>query len=448
MQAKLLKIIIPVFLIGLVAAGWLSTIGAATSGVISRMTIMQMAAQSYEDGLYQQSILQYKEALKLGVGIDAYQSIHTVYEAYYKEEHNDSTYKKYLNDMTEAYRAYPKEVEFWEQAYRLYEEAKDDKGIWELAKEATKAKVVVEPLIEAQARLSLVTESVSDAYTEVLPDSTNLFRADSGDSESIILSDGSAYMAGYSVMGMPGDDGSYIYVGEYGCRLHDVEDIDRARYDDLTITAAGKYDPATDLVPVQGTDDKWRYLVAHEKHLLDGSYDEAGVYVSGYAAVRQANHWYIIDAVGDQIVGPFEDIKVYPGDGSWLMGGVAMFAKQDGRYAIYDASFNRVGNFTADDIDLAHDGAIAFKSGEKWGYVDFDGTILVEPTFKGAKSFSFGKAAICEEGNRQWGFVDESFTPVTKVEFYEGEYFTNPANALVKNSEDSYVFIGYTYAGK
>ena len=82
----------------------------------------------------------------------------------------------------------------------------------------------------------------------------------------------------------------------------------------------------------------------------------------------------LIDDTGKTVSDNYEDMKLdlY---GSYVQGGVIL-AKKDGAYHIYDLEENQIGDFSCDDMDICIDGGlIAFKQGDKWGYVDVEGTL-------------------------------------------------------------------------
>ena len=85
----------------------------------------------------------------------------------------------------------------------------------------------------------------------------------------------------------------------------------------------------------------------------------------------QGEKWFLIDDTGKTVSDNYEDMKLdlY---GSYVQGGVIL-AKKDGAYHIYDLEENQIGDFSCDGMDICIDGGlIAFKQGDKWGYVDVE----------------------------------------------------------------------------
>lgn len=67
----------------------------------------------------------------------------------------------------------------------------------------------------------------------------------------------------------------------------------------------------------------------------------------------------------------------------------------DGKYSLYDDSLNKVSDFEAEDMGIpTADNKIAFCQSGKWGYIDTQGKVLIEPAYDGALSFSNGLAGV------------------------------------------------------
>jgi hypothetical protein len=64
----------------------------------------------------------------------------------------------------------------------------------------------------------------------------------------------------------------------------------------------------------------------------------------------------------------------------------------------------------------------AYKSGEKWGYKRPDGSVVIEPRFDSAGSFSEGLARVRE--GELWGFVDPSGNYVIEAQFEQARHFS------------------------
>ena len=76
----------------------------------------------------------------------------------------------------------------------------------------------------------------------------------------------------------------------------------------------------------------------------------------------------------------------------------------------------------------------------KYGYIGTTGTMVIEPTFAAADSFSEGLAAAQGEGG--YGYIDKTGTFVIEPQFYWGYRFSE-GRAVVSVLEDGVELRGY-----
>ena len=77
-----------------------------------------------------------------------------------------------------------------------------------------------------------------------------------------------------------------------------------------------------------------------------------------------------------------------------------------------------------DDAEPFYEGLAAVKLGEKWGYVDQRGTLVIPPQFAMAGRFSDGRAAVIRPRDVRWpmrvGHIDTAGKVIVKPEFFGG----------------------------
>ena len=172
------------------------------------------------------------------------------------------------------------------------------------------------------------------------------------------------------------------------------------------------------------------YNLAGEK--VFGEYLFAGRFFDNLAAVQTAEGWQVIDNTG-KVVSPqsYEDIKL--GLSYECCPGGIIFAKENGKYKMFDKSMNRVGSAEFDDCDafLSADWLAAVKAGEKWGFVSSKGETVIEPKYDTAKSFSNGLAAVTE--GEACSFINVNDEKIITGTFLEGGYFSAAGKCLVRN---------------
>ncbi|MBE6640912.1 MAG: hypothetical protein E7619_04925 [Ruminococcaceae bacterium] len=163
---------------------------------------------------------------------------------------------------------------------------------------------------------------------------------------------------------------------------------------------------------------------------LFGSYDYAGTFSGGLAAVKEGDRWYVIDSSGNKVgEKSFEEIKVDE-KGVAFRNGVA-FAKENGKYFLIDTSANRVGNGEWADVDCFNSNQpAAVSNGQKWGFIDTAGNVVLDYSYGQARSFSNGFAAVAEDG--KWGYVIiEDYSLKIDYQFVDAKDFSASGTVYV-----------------
>ena len=108
-----------------------------------------------------------------------------------------------------------------------------------------------------------------------------------------------------------------------------------------------------------------------------------------------------------------------------------MFVKLEG-----DVNFKMINSqdlsdigFECEDADLFFGEAAAFCKGGKYGFVNDDGSVFIEPEYEGAKSFSNGYAAVKKSG--KWGFINRYGDIVVEPVYEEALYMDSNGSAFV-----------------
>jgi len=176
--------------------------------------------------------------------------------------------------------------------------------------------------------------------------------------------------------------------------------------------------------------------------LAFGNYLYAGRFRNNIAAVEDESGWKLIDPsqkyLSDTV---FEDIKLNK-LGDCAAHGI-IFAKINNKYKMYDAKIAPIASFECDDADLFFtDEWAAFKSGDKWGFVDKDGKVQIEPQYEEARSFSNGLAGVKVDG--KWSFINNKNVVVINDQFDDVDYF-NPAGICFVKRENYWSTISLYY---
>ena len=83
-----------------------------------------------------------------------------------------------------------------------------------------------------------------------------------------------------------------------------------------------------------------------------------------------------------------------------------------------------------DDARAFIDDLTAFKSGDKWGFVNSKGDIVIKAQYEDAKAFSKGIAGV--KMNGAWNFINESNKVVIEGNYEEAGYLCDNGKCFVK----------------
>lgn len=160
-------------------------------------------------------------------------------------------------------------------------------------------------------------------------------------------------------------------------------------------------------------------------------YDYLSTSSNGVLAAKKGEKWALMSNTGDMISDYiYEDILIDPDQGSCIRNGV-IFAKQNGKYIMLDALGQRIGTETFDEAKMfAGSQPAAIRIGDKWGFVNSDGTLNGGVKYDEIESFSLGLYAAEENG--KWGYKEPSGEFVIEPQYDECRPFTENGVARVR----------------
>ncbi|MDE5770525.1 MAG: WG repeat-containing protein, partial [Ruminococcus sp.] len=337
--------------------------------------------------------------------------------------------KFYINNILETREALPEETLYWLKAINFYKEKNDYSSAYNMVKKARRNEIKNDELDSVYLELRYMTKTDYHKYDDYKTTYQYISAHDSNGWQVIGGNGNIVSSEFYSFIGLINDDGVGIYTNSIDTRLVDKYGVTRARFD-FDADDAGIYDSETRYTPVC-INGKWKYVDLNGEFLPD-EYEKAGCFKNGKAAVKKDNKWFLIDKNGNQVSDNYEEIKLdfY---GSYLQGNV-IIAKNNGRCSIYDTSFKEIGNFSCENIDAClNNGWIAYEENGKWGFVNTNGEIVVEPSYQCAKSFSNGMAAVYN--GTKWGFINEQNQLVIDYQFINADYFNSGNYCMVSVEE-------------
>ncbi len=418
--------LITVMLIVLMALGWTSALLAPRNKEQEEINSHIIQAEDYIDRqLYQKAIEEYDAALAVrndehiwGLKLDAYKSLY---------EWNDiDFYKGYLQAATTGAKLFPLNVDFQIRLADLYIKKEDYTSAFKSLSDAVAAGNKDEHVAKYLFDVTYAFKVQKALYNDYRS-YCNEFYTVSRKKDNIYYLKASDYTYDYnklySFAGPIGEDGIRLIKNELGTYIIDAKNV---------IQGIIKFEPedcgvyADGLIPIK-QDGKYSYYDILGDIQFDGAtFDYAGTFTNGTAAVCVDKKWKIINKDGNPIDDKvFDDIVLFS-DGTYTRKDVKLF-KYDGKYHLTVKGEDR-GSFDGADI-LTDDGLIAVCVNGKWGYVDFEGEMKIEPQFMLARSFSNGLAAVFN--GESWGFINKDGQLAIAYQFLDVDYFDKNRNCMV-----------------
>ncbi|MBE5944450.1 MAG: WG repeat-containing protein [Lachnospiraceae bacterium] len=166
-----------------------------------------------------------------------------------------------------------------------------------------------------------------------------------------------------------------------------------------------------------------------DQNFICGGYEEVSSMGNGYAAVKTNGKWQMINSSGEPITDElYEDIKI---DDRGVAFRGCYFGKVEGFYYMYDENGERIVEQPFQDAKVFQDteGYAAILLYNKWGFVNLEGEIVIEPEYDDARSFRKELAAVKIDG--MWGYIDYEQNLVIDNIYTDARDFNDSGNAMV-----------------
>lgn len=412
----------------LIVIGW----GAAVIDLVGGeseeyLNHIALAEDYYARGLYQKAATEYESALKLEDSEEIWQKLLDAYQARYEEDLE--IYEYYLPAAESAVLYYPENIDFLLTLAHLHLDEDAYIAAYKCLNTAIENGLEDERVTNLKMQVAYSYDILWGEYTAYETCVNGYYAVKRYGAWDYMSEDGSEEgLSGLVYAGPVGQDNVRVCTNKDRTILTDTDKIVQGIVH-TTIEKAGVYSEG--LVPVM-VENKYAYydLLGDKKF---GSYDFAGTFVDGKAAVAVGQKWYIIDTEGNQVSSVTYEQIVINLDGTYCKNDI-MIAKEKGKYYMYDMEGNKVGSFVADDVDVVtEDGYVAFCKNGKWGFADLNGEEVIKPTYEGAKSFSNGLAAVYN--GDKWGFINEDELLVIAYRFIDADYFNAEGKCMVCTEE-------------
>ncbi|NLE30363.1 MAG: WG repeat-containing protein [Phycisphaerae bacterium] len=205
------------------------------------------------------------------------------------------------------------------------------------------------------------------------------------------------------------------------------------------------------MAPVR-SDDRWGFINEQGKMVISPRFDQAGRFNDGLARVKVDGKWGYVDQQGQLAIRPQYDWAGDFKDGNARVktGGIFSakwtFIDKQGNYlqatpgeqqrdtgAAEERGGRTARRTNYDEAGDFSEGMAPVKVGGitgKWGFIDKQGNLVINPRYESVGEFSNGLAAVEVDG--RWGYIDKKGSSVIKPQFGQAGKFSDEGLARVK----------------
>lgn len=437
-QLNKTRIFTTIVLFILIGCGWAASIygfgGASIAKENAEYNSHIADARDYtERGLYQLAISEYEKAISLKDSEEIRTTLLDVYQLRYEEDKD--ILDDYVKAALDAADHFSKNQSFYIKAITL---SVDNGSYYQANKyvgKAFEAGLDSEELRKLALSVTYGFETNWNSFTMIRPYSNNYYAVQNGEMWGYVTATGSS-------TSNKGVDKAFS-VGDEGKRLQTVDervvliDANKVIYGIFSVVpeSAGVLSEGKICIKVDGSYGYYNELGDY----LFGTYEKAGAFKDGTAPVESEDGMFFIDTEGNKTNDLIYKDVVMNGNGVWNVRG-HMLADAGNGYQIYDAEFNTIEGFIAEDVDiLTEDGIFAFKKDGKWGFANLNGEVIIEPKFENAMSFSNGLAAV--SNGEKWGFVNAEGQLGIDYQFMAADYFNDASSCFVETETNNWQLI-------
>lgn len=428
-------------------------IGQSLMGKTSQYEKLLTEARSLaEQELCSKSIAKYNEAIMVKDTLDVRLEMIDVYEKGIDIGEFTNTYDV-MTAVTTIVDTYRQEPRAYEEACEMFLKYDKYEDCAKVLMQARDLYVTSDKIEEYRGQVRYQYTKYFAMYTEVLPvfngiytvkaDNAYTFLSDEGSPnfdgafiEASSFSEGYAYVKGAHP---DGTDRSFIINkdGERQAYLNGVE----------TSSGVGRAKDAEGndvLLLACKVGDKYKYFDVNGTEVF-GDYAFAGRFRNNVAAVMVSEgNWQLINGAGNSITDTtFSDVVLNEFDECAAKGFI--IAKAGNKYHIYNLKAEQIGDFGCDGAKAFVDEYAAFRNGELWGFVDTQGTVVIQPQYEDAKSFSNSMGAV--KTSEGWVFINPKNEIVIQETFEDVDYLNDKGICFVK-SDGYWSYLKMYYTGK
>lgn len=437
---KKIKVITSILLVALIAVGWGIKIKSITNNTSIYNESIKNGDYFLEDKLYQKAIDEYKTALSIKESVDIRNKYLDSYSLGYADE--VVTSGAYLNALEATCKIYPRYANYWEWIIEVCIDTNQYEKAYSYYKKSVNSGAKSEKLTELGDTVQYSYTLKNRTYTKKYRNSEGLYTVYKENKWGVMDASGEwKYECEYNFASPASKNGEVILTTDKDTReLKGSGIVQNYIKEEINSCKA----PVGDIALIYK--NGWRFYDCGKNEYILSSYDDASVFMSDKAFVKKSGKWSWIDKEGNSASDiQFDNVKLFD-SGEYLYGDYFL-APVNGNYGLYNKSGKKKNDIQGTEVDLYLGEQIAFKGENgKWGFVNNNNKVIIEPQYDEAKSFSGGLAAV--KMNGKWGFINDEGRIVIDYQFVDADYFTSEGLCFVSFVEDEYSQINLKFKRK
>ncbi len=434
MQSR--RIVICAFFLLISLAGSLLLLKKAMDAGSEERYLLAEARYRRDQRLYQLALEDYAALYAKAPSYDLYTEYLKTAEEYHADRGDGPSASAVRSILEKGTADYPKVAEYWERIAEDYRSGGQLQRAYDTIVASEREGVNSDKLTAMKRELYYAYRISGFGYELLTVTSMNsVFYAENSSGNQFILNgEGTIVLENRDLLGRPSENGFFlIQYSENELAIVDTRGIPFARFPGKAVRAFGL---GSELIPILPPESKtWHYIGTDGSDKF-GGFLTASTFQSGFAAVQAAaNEWTLIDTEGNARE-KYEEIRINE-DGRWLINGRAL-AKSGGKWRICElreGTLHPVSDFACTGIGENWGAPIAFEDNGKWGFVSPDGSVVIPPTYAGAKSFRGGFGAVNDGSG--WGFLDGSLRIAVPCTLFDVGYFRPGSSVCPVRAEET-----------
>ena len=414
--------------------------------------ILSEARSLSEQELCSKAIAKYNEAILVKDTLDVRIEMIDVYEKGIDIGEFTNTYD-IMTAVTTIVDSFRQEPRAYEEACEMFLKYDKFEECAKVLMQARDLHITSEKIEEFRSQVRYQYTKYFAMYTEVMPVFNGIYTVKTVDTYTFLSDEGSPDFDGTFLAASSFSEG-YAYVK--GTHSDGTErsfiinkDGERQAYLNGVETSSGvgraKNAEGNDVFLLAcKVGDKYKYFDVNGNEAF-GDYAFAGRFRNNVAAVMVSEgNWKLIDGAGNPITDTtFSDVVLNEFDECAAKGFI--IAKAGNKYHIYNLKAEQIGDFSCDGAKAFVDEYAAFRNGELWGFVDSQGTVIIQPQYEDAKSFSNSMGAV--KTSDGWVFINPKNEIVIQETFEDVDYLNDKGICFVK-SDGYWSYLKMYYTGK